>query len=65
MQALRQNLINLLESVLNTNLERIFRLLGLKYLPEDILPIYENIQSEHTWTCVQMRLNTWTYWIRD
>ncbi|MCB0843433.1 MAG: hypothetical protein KDE26_09290 [Bacteroidetes bacterium] len=56
-QALRQNLINLLESRLNTNLERIFRLLGLKYPPEDILPIYENIQSEH----MDLRANALEY----
>ena len=41
----RQNLIQLLELRLDTNLERIFRLLGLKYPPEDVISIYEGIQS--------------------
>lgn len=42
----RADLIQLLESRLDINLERIFRLLGLKYPPEDILPVYERINSD-------------------
>jgi AAA family ATP:ADP antiporter len=42
----RSDLIQLLEKRLDNNLERIFRLLGLKYPPEDIISIYEHIQSE-------------------
>ncbi len=41
----RKSLINLLERRLDGNLERIFRLLGLKYPPEDILSIYHGINS--------------------
>ncbi len=41
----RRSLIVLLERRLDLILERIFRLLGLKYPPEEILPIYEGIQS--------------------
>ncbi|MEQ8240380.1 MAG: Npt1/Npt2 family nucleotide transporter [Cyclobacteriaceae bacterium] len=42
----RHSLIDLLERRLDGNLERIFYLLGLKYSPEDILSIYEGIQSK-------------------
>lgn len=41
----RRSLVVLLERRLDVILERIFRLLGLKYPPEEILPIYEGIQS--------------------
>ncbi len=41
----RKHLIQLLETRLDNNLERIFRLLGLKYPPEDLISIYETIQS--------------------
>ena len=41
----RQSLINLLERRLDGNLERIFRLLGLKYPPDDIRNIYRSLQS--------------------
>jgi AAA family ATP:ADP antiporter len=41
----RQHLIQLLEARLDSNLERIFRLLGLKYPPTDVIDILENIQS--------------------
>ncbi|MDX1667231.1 MAG: Npt1/Npt2 family nucleotide transporter, partial [Saprospiraceae bacterium] len=41
----RQNLIVLLERRLDGNLERIFRLLGLKYPPEDVMNIYRSIKS--------------------
>jgi AAA family ATP:ADP antiporter len=41
----REELLGLLESRMDGHLERIFRLLGLKYPTEDILPIYEGLQS--------------------
>lgn len=41
----REALLKLLESRMDGHLERIFRLLGLKYPTEDILPIYEGLQS--------------------
>lgn len=41
----RTALVDLLESRMDASLERIFRLLGLKYPTEDILPIYEGLQS--------------------
>jgi AAA family ATP:ADP antiporter len=44
----RRSLVALLERRLDVILERIFRLLGLKYPPEEILPIYEGIQSRST-----------------
>ncbi|NND72712.1 MAG: hypothetical protein HKN43_14130 [Rhodothermales bacterium] len=44
----RQTLISLLERRLDVILERIFRLLGLKYPPEEIIPIYEGIQSHNS-----------------
>jgi len=49
----RMSLIVLLERRLDGNLERIFRLLGLKYPPNDILTIYQGIQSKKP----DMRLN--------
>lgn len=42
----RLGLITLLERRLDGNLERIFRLLGLKYPSEDVYSIYRNIRSE-------------------
>jgi len=42
----RQSLIRLLERRLDGNLERIFRLLGLKYPPDDIFNIYHGLQSD-------------------
>lgn len=44
----RAGLIRLLEGRLDRNLERIFRLLGLKYPPDDIYNIYRSIQSKKT-----------------
>ncbi|HEX2898938.1 MAG TPA: hypothetical protein VHS96_04385, partial [Bacteroidia bacterium] len=41
----REALLKLLETRMDGHLERIFRLLGLKYPTEDILPIYEGLQS--------------------
>ncbi|RMG54969.1 MAG: hypothetical protein D6722_28410, partial [Bacteroidetes bacterium] len=41
----RQQLVQLLEERLDSNLERIFRLLGLHYPPEDIQEVYRGIQS--------------------
>jgi ATP:ADP antiporter, AAA family len=52
-QEARQALIIVLERRLDHNLERIFRLLGLRYDPEDIIPIYRNIQGQKP----DMRLN--------
>jgi len=41
-------LISLLEQRLDTNLDRIFRLLSLKYIPEDMLSIHRGIRSKNT-----------------
>lgn len=41
----RKSLITLLERRLDGRLERIFRLLGLKYPPEDMISVYEGIQK--------------------
>ena len=41
----RMELILLLENRLDDSLERIFRLLGLKYPPQEVLTIFEHIQS--------------------
>ena len=41
----RRNLISLLEGRMDAGLERIFRLLGLKYPPEDMIEIFNSIQS--------------------
>lgn len=49
----RKSLINLLERRLDGNLERIFRLLGLKYPTGDMMDIYHGIQSNKS----DMRLN--------
>lgn len=49
----RKSLIVLLERRLDGNLERIFRLLGLKYPPNDILTIYQGLQSKKP----DMRIN--------
>lgn len=45
-EAARETLVRLLESRMDGHLERIFRLLGLKYPTEDILPIFEGLQSQ-------------------
>lgn len=42
----RKNLIALLEQGLDDNLERIFKLLELKYPPDEIDTVYQNIKSE-------------------
>ncbi|MEM9835227.1 MAG: Npt1/Npt2 family nucleotide transporter [Bacteroidota bacterium] len=41
----RQGLIQLLEHRLAGNFERIFRWLGLRYPPQDVIPIYRGLQS--------------------
>jgi len=41
----RKSLIELLERRLDGNLERIFRLLGLRYPPDDMINIYNGIRS--------------------
>jgi AAA family ATP:ADP antiporter len=41
----REKLIVLLERRLDGTLERIFRLLGMRYPPEDVIPVYEGIKS--------------------
>ncbi len=43
--AAREKLIDLLERRLDGTLERIFRLLGLRYPPEDVIPVYKGIRS--------------------
>ncbi|MEZ4952753.1 MAG: Npt1/Npt2 family nucleotide transporter [Saprospiraceae bacterium] len=50
----RQSLIQLLEKRLDRNIERIFRLLGLRYPLDDIMIAYKGIQSEKD----DMRLNS-------
>jgi len=42
----RKSLVHILERRLDRNLERIFRLLGLKYSSDDILTIYKGLYSE-------------------
>lgn len=42
----RKSLVNILEKRLDRNLERIFRLLGLKYSSDDILVIYKGLHSK-------------------
>jgi AAA family ATP:ADP antiporter len=49
----RKSLVALLERRLDGNLERIFRLLGLKYPPDEILNIYQGLQSKKP----DMRIN--------
>lgn len=49
----RKSLITLLERRLDGNLERIFRLLGLKYPSDDILTIYQGLLSKKP----EMRIN--------
>ncbi len=49
----RKSLVGLLERRLDGNLERIFRLLGLKYPPDEILTIYQGLQSKKP----DMRIN--------
>ncbi|GJM32617.1 MAG: hypothetical protein DHS20C18_16180 [Saprospiraceae bacterium] len=44
----RKRLIQLLENRLDRHLERIFRLLGLRYPPADVLYIYQSLHSEQT-----------------
>ncbi len=41
----REKLTELVERRLDGTLERIFRLLGLRYPPEDVIPVYEGIKS--------------------
>jgi AAA family ATP:ADP antiporter len=53
----RRNLIRLLETRLDWNLERIFRLLGLKYPPEDVIFVLENIQNPQS----DLRVNALEY----
>jgi AAA family ATP:ADP antiporter len=50
----RKSLVELLEKRLDGNLERIFRLLGLKYPSDDIQTIYRGIQSSKP----DLRLNS-------
>jgi AAA family ATP:ADP antiporter len=55
--SLREDLIQLLEKNLDVNLERIFRLLGLKYPPEDVISVFQSIQSHQP----QLRFNALEY----
>lgn len=41
----RNGLLNLLNQRQDGNLDRLFRLLGLRYLPADIIPIYRGLQA--------------------
>lgn len=41
----RNGLLNLLNQRQEGNLDRLFRLLGLRYLPADIIPIYRGLQA--------------------
>lgn len=43
----RQQLIELIERRLDGTLERIFRLIGLRYPPEDVIQVYNGIKSIH------------------
>ncbi|NND34122.1 MAG: hypothetical protein HKN76_16160 [Saprospiraceae bacterium] len=54
---IREDLIQLLEKKLDVNLERIFRLLGLKYPPEDVISIFKSIQSHQP----ELRFNALEY----
>jgi AAA family ATP:ADP antiporter len=40
----RVKLIGLVEQRMDATLERIFRLLGLRYPPEDVIPVYQGIR---------------------
>ncbi len=51
--AARKNLIKVIEKRLDTNLERLFLLLGLKYSPEDMISIYRSIRNSK----VDVRIN--------
>lgn len=53
----RESLIRVLEKRLDQNLERIFRLLGLKYPPDDVHVIYKGIRS----TTEEMRSSSIEY----
>ena len=44
----RKSLIEILESRLDDNLDRIFKLLELKYPPDEIDTVYKNIKSDKT-----------------
>jgi AAA family ATP:ADP antiporter len=44
-QAARNGLLNLLYQRQDGNLDRLFRLLGLRYQPTDIIPIYRGLQA--------------------
>ncbi|MEM6965953.1 MAG: Npt1/Npt2 family nucleotide transporter [Bacteroidota bacterium] len=44
----RKSLVEILEKRLHRNLERIFRLLGLKYPPDDIFQIYRGLNSNQS-----------------
>jgi AAA family ATP:ADP antiporter len=41
----REQLVMLLERRIDGTLERIFRLLGLRYPPDDVIPVYQGIRS--------------------
>ncbi len=49
----RKSLVNILEKRLDRNLERIFRLLGLKYSGDDIFVIYKGLHSKQP----ELRIN--------
>jgi len=45
LQGARKGLLNLLRQRQDGNLDRLFRLLGLRYQPADIIPIYRGLQA--------------------
>ena len=45
LQAARKGLLNLLEQRQEGNLDRLFRLLGLRYQPADIIPIFRGLHA--------------------
>jgi AAA family ATP:ADP antiporter len=45
--AARSNIIDIVERRLDSTLERIFRLMGLRYPPEEIMSAYESINSQN------------------
>lgn len=45
LQGARKGLLNLLRQRQDGNLDRLFRLLGLRYQPTDIIPIYRGLQA--------------------
>ena len=53
-ESTKKELIELLEKALDNNLERIFRLLGLRYSPDDMINAFNNLHSNKP----DLRINT-------